>query len=311
MTRRTAFAGLLLLCAWAGVATAHDFFLMPDDAAPAVGDTFDLAMHISGVFPGPATNWRKEQVKEFFLVDAAGRADLKAAPLGGLPTQARLNLRRPGLTAIALTTSPAYIALPAKEFQTYLKDEAHADILEMRSKMKANKSPGRERYSRFVKVLVVAGTSAAVPATAAAPGSAAAPSSMPRDPALAPLGLTLEIIPEASPVGLQPGTPMPVRVLFEGLPYAGGRLCAAYAADPGAAGGDRKDRERKASKKDEGDYDWCGALDADGRASVPVPSAGWYLLRTTKMRALAGDGKADWASYWGSLTFHVVAEPVR
>jgi hypothetical protein len=311
MTRRTALTGLLLLCAWVGAALAHDFFLMPGDAAPAVGTTFDLAMHISGVFPGPATNWRKEQVKEFFLVDAAGRADLREAPLGGLPTRARLNLRRPGLAAIALTTSPAYIALPAKEFQTYLKEEGHDDILEMRSKMKTTKSPGRERYSRFVKALIVSGTPGAVATGAGAPGTGAAAASAGRDPALAALGLTLEIVPEVSPVGLQPGTPMPVRVLFEGFPYAGGRLCAAHAADPGTQGGGGDEREHKASKKDEEGYDWCGALDTEGRASVPVPSAGWYLLRITRMRALAGDDRADWMSYWGSLTFHVAGEAVR
>jgi len=318
MTRRAAIAGILLFGAWAGAALAHDFFLMPDDVAPEVGATFDLTMHISGEFPGPLTNWRKEQIKEFFLVDAAGRVDLREAPVGGLPTRARLNLRRPGLSAIGLTTMPAYASLPPKEFQAYLREEQHDDILEMRSKMKATKSPGRERYSRFVKVLIVSATPGAVATRAGAPasGGGAAPASAgspgataaQRDPALAALGMPIEIVPEASPAGLLPGTPMPVRVLFEGFPYAGGRLCASHASDPGSPA---DAHERKASKKSEGGYDWCGALDSEGRASVPVPSSGWYLLRTTKMRALAGDSKADWMSYWGSLTFHVAAEQAR
>jgi hypothetical protein len=32
------------------------------------------------------------------------------------------------------------------------------------------------------------------------------------------------------------------------------------------------------------------------------------LLRITRMRALAGDGRADWVSYWASLTFEVARD---
>jgi hypothetical protein len=185
-----------------------------------------------------------------------------------------LTLRAPGTTLIALATEPRYIELEARQFQKYLKHEGHGDILDMRARMDQGKSAGRERYRRWVKMLVDVGGE----------GS---------DVALANASLTIEIIPEARPASVRAGGRLPVRVLFEGAPYVGGLLCAAHAG---------------ASTRHDA-YDWCGRLDGAGRAAVPIKAPGWQLLRTTRMRALAGDDKADWVSYWAALTFDVPAGP--
>ena len=182
----------------------------------------------------------------------------------------RVSLRSPGTTVVALVSAPVYSVTPAREFQGRLKAEGHDDILEMRRRMKSAASPGRERSGHYVKTLLNAGGIAS-------------------DVALANLSLVIEIVPEAQPAGVRPGGRLPVKVLFEGMPYAGGLVCATHAgltAKPGP-------------------YAWCGRLDQDGRAAVPIEAPGWQLLRTARMRALAGDGRADWASYWAALTFEV------
>lgn len=268
--RFTAACTALLVLGGAAPAAAHDFYLIPERSAPRPGATFRLALHVSDVFPGSPTDWRPDRTHEFFLLDGKGRLDLKDRTPEGKPLMPRVTLRSSGTTVIALVSEPSYIEIAAADFQDYLKHEGHADILEMRGRMGAAGSPGRERYRRYVKTLVNAG--------GAASGAA-----------LANLNLTIEIIPLAQPADARPGGRLPVRVLMEGAPYGGGQLCATHAG----------------FSKEHDAYAWCGRLDADGRASVPIKAPGWQMLRITRMRALAGDDRADWVSYWAALTFEV------
>ena len=270
---RVAGAALIAAGALAAGTTplpAHDFYLIPENAAPKAGATIRLALHVSDVFPGDPVDWRGDKTSQFFLQDAKGRLDLKDRVPEGKPLMPRVTLRAPGTTVIALVSEPSYIEIAAAPFQEYLKHEGHADILEMRAQMGAASSPGRERYRRYVKTLVNAAGSAS-------------------ETALANLNLTIEIIPEVQPASVRPGGRLPVRVLMEGMPLPGGQLCATHAGFS---------REHDA-------YAWCGRLDQKGRASVPITAAGWQIIRTTRMRPLAGDNKADWVSYWSALTFEV------
>lgn len=261
---------LVLASASSNPVSAHDLFLIPEAAAPDPGATIRVALHVGEVFPGEPVDWRPERAREFFQLDGKGRTDLDGRKASGQPLMPSLTVRSPGSTLVALVTEPSYIEIAAPAFRDYLKAEGHDDILEMRAKLRQEKSPGRERYRRWVKTLVNAGGEAS-------------------DVALKNLNLTIEIVPEAQPGAVRPGGSLPVRALFEGTPYAGGKLCATHAGF--------------STKPDT--YAWCGRLDGAGRASVPIEAPGWQLLRITRMRALAGDGRADWVSYWASLTFEV------
>ena len=274
-TRRATRLGILLgLLAAAGApARAHDFFLIPSLSVAVPGEPLQVAMHVSDVFPGQATPWRVERVQEFFLLDSSGRVELRGAPVGGDPAVARVALRSEGTSIIALVTAPSQITLKAKDFDAYLRHEGHEEILAARAAAKATGRKERERYTRFVKTLVRSGE----------PSSAA----------LTALGLPIEIVPEAQPETVAPGGSLPVRVLCDGEPYAGGYLCATYAGH----------------SKEHDAYAWCGRLDADGRAVVPIEAPGWQLLRITRMRPAKGDRRNDWESSWAALTFEVAAAP--
>jgi hypothetical protein len=269
-----------------GIAAAHDFVLLPSTSTPAAGDDFDLAMRVAAVFPGEVVPWRAGHVVEFAVTDGRGRTDIESPALDGDPARARLRLRAPGTAVIALTTDPSYIALEGPEFTAYLQEEGHEAALAARRGALAA-APGRERYTRHVKtVLNPAGPNASV--------------------ALTRFGLALEIVPEKELSTLRPGGTLPVRVFFRQGSYANGFLCASDAPedlpppsgthDGGAAPGGGK-----------GPYAWCGRLDGAGRISVPIPRAGWQMLRTAKMIELHDDPKADWHSYWASFTFAVAA----
>ncbi len=256
------------------IALAHDFYLIPASSSPELAADFDLALHVSETFPGEPTAWRSKQTREFYLLDGTGRLDLKGAALEGDPLKARVRLRSEGTSVFALVSEPSYIEIEPAKFEDYLKREGHEEILGMRKDMKARGAPGRERYSRYVKTLV----------DASGHGS---------DVARQRLGLTIEIVPDRRPSDLRPGDLLPARVFFEGRPYSTGYLCATYAGYSVA----------------HDDYAWCGRLDGEGRAHVPIRASGWQLLRTSRMRALAGDDRADWVSYWAALTFEVRGAP--
>jgi uncharacterized GH25 family protein len=271
---RAAAVLLLVLLVPVAAARAHDFYLIPGDSSPRPGATFDLAMHVSDVFPGQPTAWRTKSTREFFLRDTAGRLDLKADEVAGEPPKARVKLRSAGTAVIALVTDPSYIEIPADHFAEYLRHEGHEEIVRAREEAGAAGSPGLERYTRYVKTLVHGrGRST--------------------DTALATLGLKIEIVPETQPATLRPGGRLPLRVLYEGKPYAGGYLCATHAGHSA---------EHDA-------YAWCGRLDAEGRAAVPIRASGWQIVRITRMIPRSGDPKAQWESSWAALTFEVPGKP--
>jgi uncharacterized protein DUF4198 len=282
---RLAVMALAALLARSAPAAAHDFVILPSTANPAAGAAFDLEMRVAEVFPGEAVAWRSGHVLDFAVIDAKGRTELESPTVAGDPAQARLRLRAPGTAVVALATDPSYITLEAPQFNAYLQEEGHEVPLAARQGDKAS-APGRERYTRHVKTLLnVAGPNGSV--------------------ALTRVGLTLEIVPEKALSTLQPGGTLPVRVFFRNAPYANGLLCAADAADRAAPPGAPDAGAAPGGGK--GPYAWCGRLDGAGRIAVPIPRAGWQMLRTAKMIALHDDPKADWHSFWSSLTFQVAA----
>ncbi|HEV8201358.1 MAG TPA: DUF4198 domain-containing protein [Candidatus Polarisedimenticolia bacterium] len=281
-----AFGALAALAGWNATAQAHDFVILPSTATPTAAADFDLGMRVAEVFPGELVPWRTGHILELAIVDARGRTDIETPAIAGDPAQAQLRLRVPGTAVVALATDPSYITLEGPQFTAYLREEGHEAPLTARRGDKAA-APGRERYTRDVKTLLnIAGPNASV--------------------ALTRVGLTLEIVPEKDLATLAPGGMLPVRVFFRNAPYSNGLLCAADAIDLAAPSGGH-DTGPAAPGGGQGPYAWCGRLDGAGRISVPIPRAGWQMLRCTKMMDLHDDPKADWHSFWSSLTFQVAA----
>lgn len=251
-------------------AQAHDFSIIPGEARVEAGASFVVSMQVGERFPGEAVAWRVGRIVEFHLTDSKGRQDVTDPPLQGDPPAARLMLRAPGTALIGLCTDPSYIELPAEKFDAYLEEEGHTAALRARRKVAGQERPGRERYTRHVKTIV----------NATGPQSSVA---------LTRLGLALEIVPEKDLAAIRPGDRIPVRLFYQGDPYIQGRVCTTW---------DGRGPEG-------GLFAWCGETDGAGRAQVPIEKPGWQIIRTTRMIPVRDDEKADWHSYWASLTFKV------
>jgi uncharacterized GH25 family protein len=106
-----------------------------------------------------------------------------------------------------------------------------------------------------------------------------------------PLGHSLELVPEANPVApMGPGTPIKVKVLFQGKPLAGARVSFVPRGETLAEGFDKK-YERNA--------------DDQGRASFTPTTGNYYLVVVHHTEAAPPKAEYESVGYSATLTILV------
>jgi hypothetical protein len=158
--------------------------------------------------------------------------------------------------------------LPAKRFDDYLREEGLTPALQAREREGRAQTPGREIYSRRAKALVMVG----------------AETRRPQPHVTAPVGLTLEIVPERDPYTLPSGEPLPVRVVYQGQPLPGALI------------------KLTDLNRDEKPVEVL-VTDRSGRASFRPRQDGDWLLTVVWTRPLVGDLVLNGETVFSSLTF--------
>ena len=242
---------------------AHDLWLVPESFLPRPGATVRLEVRIGERFPESMNAPREGSLSRLALVTAAGESPLSGARIEGKALAVRFEAPAAGNAALVLEGPARHIVLPPEQFKDYLLHEGLAQIHEERlARGEANK-PGREDYSRHAKALLRVG-----------PGEGIA---------TRPLGLTLELVPEADPYAIAPEEPLPVKALFRGAPLPDLEL-RSYTI----GGAVRKTR-----------------TGPDGRSSLRFDRPGLWCVAFIHMERCTGCAEADWRSYFGTLTFEV------
>lgn len=276
-------------------AWAHDYWLEPEPAQVAVGDATTLTLHVGERLTSQAEKgWRADLAVAFDRWSASGRHPLTVAD-GATPAWTG-SLEEPGGHLFALQRGLVWIELPADRFDGYLEHEQLASVREARAAAGASDSPGRERYTRYLKAYVASGSAAPEPSApessaatgSAAKGSAAKPSAP--EPAVyaTKVGHTLELRLLDAPVA---ATDLRVEVTFRGAPLANQPLTAFV---------------RRANASSE-PVQVVRRTDAEGRVTFPYATAGAWLVRTVHMVPCEGCERADWESFWASYRFDVAA----
>lgn len=258
----------LLALVFAAPATAHDFWVQPASYTVAVGAPLPVTIQVGHAADRERWGARLERITRFDAVGPDGgnrRADLRP---GDEAQDALLRFGRPGAHVIVLATNHATSDLPADRFNAFLEEEGLTPAIRHRARLGLTGTPGRELYSRRAKALVRVGKSAGPAARAIT----------------APVGLTLEIVPQADPQTLPPGARLPVLVLYEGRPLAGA-LVKLTNLDA--------DAKPVAMQR----------TDTRGRTAFTLPRHGRWLLNTLWTKPLAGNPKADFETVFSSLTF--------
>jgi len=269
--RRFALLLGLLVCSRASFIEAHDFWLQPSEYW-INSDTLDsMTLQVGhGPFrqrsPIPA-----RRITRFQAISPSGVAlDLhQRLRLGEEAMDGDFRLTEQGTYVLVLQTDDgAQTHLPAIRFNDYLKVEGLTPALEQRGRLHRMDADGSERYSRCAKSIVQVGP----------PGAGLL------EQVSKPLGLPLEIVPEANPYGAKHSAALPVRVLYAGHALAGALVKLTNLAN------DASPFEVRLT-------------DRDGRASFTMPNAGAWLLNVIWTKPLPRSEETDFETVFSSLSF--------
>lgn len=268
MHKSTRFAlGILV----ATTAFGHDLYLMPERFIVTNGEPLAIAVHNGDSFPQSEASASIERLRDGMMVGVNGNKTIDGLRVDDKRTVGTVVVPSQGELVLSIRTIPNFIELEPDKFLPYLKEEGLKDVIAWREVNRATKIPGRERYSKYAKALLLAGN--------------------PSDYYKHVVGFPIEIVPEKDPYTLKKGDSLPVQVLYRGAPAADLQLEADYAGPQGS-----KTRV-------------VGRTDKDGRISVPLNSTGKWRLHSLKMEHLTpetgGEPAADWESFWASLTFEI------
>ena len=265
--RTLALAAVLLLGA-AAIASAHDMFVKP--ARFFVAENSELLVRLlNGTFSKSENSIARNRLLDVSVVSPDGRARLDTAEWGvaGDTSSFRTRTGAAGTYVVGVSTAPNVIALEARDFNLYLREDGIPDVLEARRTGGELDRPARERYAKHVKALIQVG-------------------STPSDHYATALGYPAEIVPLDNPYAPGRGGALRVRTLVDGQPAAN-----QYVLYGGRTPGGGRIAQRSVRS------------DADGVASVPVRGAGTWYVKFIHMARLESDTTADYESKWATLTF--------
>jgi uncharacterized GH25 family protein len=260
-----------LLCL-AGLTTAlfaHECWLQPSDFSPTPDREVRLGLRVGMELKGEPREFTAQRVSALRHYSAAGRADWTSRATG--QPELPFTLATPGTHVLAYDSTPSLITLEADKFHDYLREEGLDPIISLREKTGETTKPGRERYRRCNKtILQVGGQTDATWAVRT--------------------GQQLEIVPLADPAAVRPGSTLRFAVLFAGRPVADALVLAWH-----------RQGEKLTTMKIRSS--------SAGEATFTLPAAGMWMISTVHMARTVNDPEADWASYWGNLTFSVTSAP--
>ncbi len=270
MWRECSRFGLLLssLLGLTTPAAAHEFWIEPANFRPPVGKPLDVRLLVGQEFRGDTMIYLPDSFERFVSVNARGARNISGQP--GDDPAARLTPAEPGLLLIAYQSTRYALDIDAETFEHYLEMEGLDGVRAVRAQRGERGKPVHEVYSRFAKSLIAVGG---------------------HDDGLdagRPIGLRLEIVPKTAIYQLKRGQVLEVQLLYENRPLANAQLLAFS---------NKKPRDRLLQR-----------TDAEGRARFVLPHADVWLLSAVHMIPAPADAKADWESFWASLSFETKAE---
>lgn len=260
-----AFLALLL----APALTAHDYWLELTPYRPAVGDPVLVSHRVGEQFAGEAVPRNPMAIVRFDLVTPDGAAT-PVTGRDGFDPAGFFKTPASGSARVVFQSKRSFVELLPEKFDAYLELEGLEKILRERQRLGRAKELAREAFSRSAAAQLCGGPSGTAKRAAVAP---------------APAGLDLEILPDTELCSAKVGTEVGFRVLFRGEPVEGLLVMALSRTMPAVPLEARTDRR--------------------GHVAFRLGRGGLWLIKAVEMRALAGEPKADWESFWGSLTFEL------
>ncbi len=275
-------ASLALLVLAPAALLAHDFWIEPTNLFPKAGERLDAALRIGHHAEVEPYARNPKHAAEFYLLQSDG-SKLKLLGEPGAEPAGYVERVPEGASWIVYRSNASASELAPEKFEAYLKEEGLDHVIADRLERAESERAGRERYSRAAKALV------RTDGARLSPGSA--------------VGLPAEFVLERDPIARPQasGEPAlwPVLFLVAGEPRAGAlvKLQAMHSAEPDRAVPRAVPRAVHRARTDK-----------QGRAELPWPEGGAWLLTSVHMERAEGEADFEWRSQFASLRFDVPAE---
>lgn len=288
------------LCAISG-AVAHDSWLIADSDVVSKGEKVWLSFVTGEDFPLGEKATDPARVATFEDLHGEQREQILGYAPEGNGLAIRKRLAGSGLHVIGCALRPNLIELAPEKFKEYLRSErasaAERQFLKDRPATTSQPAAGPviEEYTKFTKTIIQL---------------------EPADPDdttySRTLGHRLEIVPLSNPIQWKVGQSVEMRVLLDGHPWADVPISAGregHAHDHAAA-------SQPAEAKHEHAYSMVTVTNDKGIVRIKLDQAGHWFVKAHLIRPTANMGRAQWESFWASLTFRVkgprdVAEELR
>jgi uncharacterized GH25 family protein len=204
--RISAFLTLLLI---ASSASAHDFWVEPNEFMPASASEVQISLREGVAFKGNTLPYITDWFRDFSQVSNSGRLPVESM-LGNDP--AATLVIKPGPLLLGYQSVRSFVELDAAKFNQYLEHEGIEFIRAERQARGEDDQPAPEYFVRCAKTLLQSG-----PATSG-------------DVYKTVLGYTLELVPESNPYELEAGDELGFQLWYRNEP-AEGLLIQAFTRD--------------------------------------------------------------------------------
>lgn len=247
------------------VVHAHEFWLQPQQFHFNRGEQANIRFRVGDHFEGENWSGNRSRIQQLTLHYGDTKDDLSAQLSTQSGDSMQFSIFEEGTVLVSFQSTNSFIELEPEKFKAYLEEDGLQAALDFRYKHNETDSVGREYYQRSVKTLLQYGTVAT-------------------QTYRAPTHLPLDLIPLVHPYQLGSGDTMRLRILFQNQPVAGIKL---------------RTWHRLAGTVTENVW----YSNEAGEVRFPFHRSGEWMASCVHMIRLENDRKAQWQSYWGSITW--------
>lgn len=248
------------------IAQSHEVWLQTKKFRFAVGEEASISILVGENFEGENWDLKKNKVEKLDLHHLAKTTDLKPFLKPDEKEKLKVKLTEEGTHMITMQSNYASIELDAAKFNAYLEEDGLDDVIAIRTKRNETGKPGKERYARFTKLLLQAGTKL-------------------DDSFKKKAGLRVEIVPHQNPYKLKSGDYLQCTILIDGKP-APHQMVKIW------------------NKINTTTFLQNAYTENDGTVKFPISTKGPWMVSTVKMIP-SETTDAEWQSMWGSLVFGI------
>jgi len=257
---------LLFLIMLSIVSFGHEFWIQPDKFIYKRGESINLKFLVGENFDGKPWTGDRDNIEflHFYYNDVVDKKlEENVSEKEGDSLQ--VIVIDEGTMMMTMNTKNSFIDLDPKEFNSYLTDEGLADALEYRKQHGDTAMHGTEFYQRSVKTIFQVGENCT-------------------HHCKKKTDLPLDIVPDDNPYSQPKDGNFKLKFYFQGKELKKTKIKVWHKVN---------------NKVSVEEY----TTDDDGQAKIFLSLKGEWMVSCVKMVRLENDPKAEWQSYWGSLTW--------